>query len=56
MRTIETLKPGSQVDHYFLIHKSIQGVTGQGKPYLTLYLKDKSGEIEARYGRSLKKI
>lgn len=48
MRTIETLKPGSQVDHYFLIHKSIQGVTGQGKPYLTLYLKDKSGEIEAK--------
>lgn len=48
MRTIETLKPGSQVDHYFLIHKSIQGVTGQGKLYLTLYLKDKSGEIEAK--------
>lgn len=48
MRTIETLKPGTQVDNYFLIHKAIQGVTGQGKPYLTLYLKDKSGEIEAK--------
>lgn len=48
MRTIETLKPGAAVDHYFLIHKAIQGVTGQGKPYLTLYLKDKSGDLEAK--------
>lgn len=48
MRAIETLKPGESADAYFLIHKAIQGVTGQGKPYLTLYLKDKSGEIEAK--------
>ncbi|MFC6117062.1 3'-5' exoribonuclease YhaM [Macrococcoides bohemicum] len=48
MRTIETLKPGASVDNYFLIHKAIQGVTGQGKPYLTLYLKDKSGDLEAK--------
>lgn len=48
MRTIETLKPGSTVDNFFLIHKAIQGVTGQGKPYLTLYLKDKSGDLEAK--------
>lgn len=48
MRTIETLKPGASVDNYFLIHKVIQGVTGQGKPYLTLYLKDKSGDLEAK--------
>lgn len=48
MRTIETLKPGAAVDNYFLIHKAIQGVTGQGKPYLTLYLKDKSGDLEAK--------
>lgn len=48
MRTIETLKPGASVDNFFLIHKAIQGVTGQGKPYLTLYLKDKSGDLEAK--------
>lgn len=48
MRIIETLKPGASVDNYFLIHKAIQGVTGQGKPYLTLYLKDKSGDLEAK--------
>ncbi|UXV31281.1 3'-5' exoribonuclease YhaM [Mammaliicoccus sciuri] len=48
MRTIETLKPGDSVDHYFLIHRATQGVTAQGKPYMTLYLKDKSGDIEAK--------
>ena len=49
MRTIETLKKGQSFDAYFLIHKATQGVTNQGKPYLTLIFKDKSGEIEARF-------
>jgi len=48
MRTIETLKPGESVEAFFLIHRAVQGVTNQGKPYLTLYLKDKSGDIEAK--------
>ena len=36
------------VDHFFLIHKATQGVTAQGKDYMTLYLQDKSGDIEAK--------
>ncbi|GGB02105.1 3'-5' exoribonuclease YhaM [Macrococcus hajekii] len=48
MRTIETLKPGETVEAFFLIHRAVQGVTNQGKPYMTLYLKDKSGDIEAK--------
>ncbi len=48
MRTIENLKPGESVDAFFMIHRAVQGVTGQGKPYLTLYLKDKRGDIEAK--------
>lgn len=48
MRTIETLKPGDSVEAYFLIHRAVQGVTGAGKPYLTLYLKDQSGDIESK--------
>src|SRR5699024_5501555 len=48
MRNVENLKPGDSVDHFFLIHKAIQGVTAQGKDYMTLYLQDKSGDMEAK--------
>lgn len=48
MRNIENLNPGDSVDHFFLVHKATQGVTAQGKDYMTLHLQDKSGEIEAK--------
>ncbi|GEP80517.1 3'-5' exoribonuclease YhaM [Staphylococcus carnosus] len=48
MRNIEKLQPGDSVDHFFLIHRATQGVTAQGKDYMTLFLQDKSGEIEAK--------
>ncbi|MBA8760754.1 3'-5' exoribonuclease YhaM [Staphylococcus coagulans] len=48
MRNVETLQPGDTVDHFFLIRRATQGVTGQGKDYMTLHLQDKSGEIEAK--------
>ena len=48
MRNVEKLNPGDSVDHFFLIHKATQGVTAQGKDYMTLYLQDKSGDIEAK--------
>ncbi|UXR38869.1 3'-5' exoribonuclease YhaM [Staphylococcus simulans] len=48
MRNVEKLQPGDSVDHFFLIHRAAQGVTAQGKDYMTLYLQDKSGEIEAK--------
>ncbi|AYU55567.1 3'-5' exoribonuclease YhaM [Staphylococcus debuckii] len=48
MRNVEKLQPGDSVDHFFLIHRATQGVTAQGKDYMTLFLQDKSGEIEAK--------
>lgn len=48
MRNVEKLNAGDSVDHFFLIHKATQGVTAQGKDYMTLYLQDKSGDIEAK--------
>ncbi|HDV6283317.1 TPA: 3'-5' exoribonuclease YhaM [Staphylococcus pseudintermedius] len=48
MRNIEKLQPGDTVDHFFLIHRATQGVTAQGKDYMTLHLQDKSGEVEAK--------
>ncbi|PHK50833.1 3'-5' exoribonuclease YhaM [Staphylococcus edaphicus] len=48
MRNVEKLNPGDSVDHFFLIHKATQGVTAQGKDYMTLHLQDKSGDIEAK--------
>ncbi|QLK86341.1 3'-5' exoribonuclease YhaM [Staphylococcus sp. 17KM0847] len=49
MRHVETLKPGDKVNHFFLIHQATQGVTNQGKDYMTLKLQDQSGEIEAKF-------
>lgn len=54
MRNIENLNPGDSVDHFFLVHKATQGVTAQGKDYMTLHLQDKSGEIEAKFWTATK--
>ena len=48
MRNVEKLNPGDAVENFFLIHRATQGVTAQGKDYMTLFLQDKSGDIEAK--------
>ncbi|WP_085060653.1 3'-5' exoribonuclease YhaM [Staphylococcus haemolyticus] len=48
MRNVEKLNPGDSVEYFFLIHRATQGVTAQGKDYMTLFLQDKSGDIEAK--------
>lgn len=45
---ITTLQPGEAVDHTLFIKQSIKGVTTVGKPFMTLILQDKSGDIEAK--------
>ena len=42
MRNVEKLQPGDSVDHFFLIHRATQGVTAQGKDYMTLFCKIKA--------------
>ncbi|WP_243356166.1 3'-5' exoribonuclease YhaM [Bacillus litorisediminis] len=39
---------GEQVEQFLLIKSVSKGVTNTGKPFLTLILQDKSGEIEAK--------
>jgi 3'-5' exoribonuclease len=39
---------GVQVDLYLLIKSATKGIASNGKPFLTLILQDKSGEIEAK--------
>lgn len=49
MNNISSLQPGDSVDTFFLIKRSQQGVTTQGKPYMTIVLQDKTGEVEAKH-------
>jgi 3'-5' exoribonuclease len=39
---------GSSVDLFMLIKQMTKGITNTGKPFLTLILQDKSGDIEAK--------
>ena len=39
---------GEPLDLFLLIKQSTKGVTTQGKPFMTLILQDKSGDIEAK--------
>ena len=39
---------GDQVELFLLIKSSTKGIASNGKPFLTLILQDKSGEIEAK--------
>ncbi|MCA0989198.1 3'-5' exoribonuclease YhaM [Guptibacillus algicola] len=41
-------KVGEPVDQYLLIKSSVKGVASNGKPFLTLILQDKTGDIEAK--------
>lgn len=48
MRGIGFYGEGEQVEKYLLIKSSTKGIASNGKPFLTLILQDKSGEIEAK--------
>ncbi|MFD2973775.1 3'-5' exoribonuclease YhaM [Peribacillus deserti] len=39
---------GESIDAYMFIKSSVKGIASNGKPFLTLYLCDKTGEIEAK--------
>ena len=48
MKGITKLQPGEQVDQYLLIKEAKKGVTTVGKPFMSLLLQDRSGDIEAK--------
>ncbi|WP_110113817.1 3'-5' exoribonuclease YhaM [Bacillus sp. CGMCC 1.16541] len=39
---------GEQVDLFFLVKSSTRGIASNGKPFLTVILQDKTGDIEAK--------
>lgn len=45
---IQDFENGTEVKHYFLVDNITKGVASNGKPYLTVNLKDKTGSIEAK--------
>src|SRR5699024_7857922 len=49
MNNISSLKEGDSVDTCYLIKRAQQGVTSQGKPYMTIILQDRTGEEEAKH-------
>lgn len=48
MNEITKLQPGEQVDQFLLIKEAKKGVTTVGKPFMSLVLQDRSGDIEAK--------
>ncbi|MEW9501673.1 3'-5' exoribonuclease YhaM [Jeotgalibacillus marinus] len=48
MNGITYLNAGDPVEQFLLIKQSTKGVTTTGKPFLTLILQDRSGDIEAK--------
>lgn len=48
MKGITRLQPGEQVDQFLLIKSATKGVTTVGKPFMSLVLQDRSGDIEAK--------
>lgn len=48
MNGITKLQPGEQVDQFLLIKEAKKGVTTVGKPFMSLLLQDRSGDIEAK--------
>lgn len=45
---IRSYEVGDQVEQFLLIKNSTKGVASNGKPFLSLVLQDKTGEIEAK--------
>lgn len=48
MKGITKLQAGEQVDQFLLIKSATKGVTTVGKPFMSLVLQDRSGDIEAK--------
>lgn len=48
MKGITQLQAGEPVNQFLLIKQATKGVTTVGKPFMTLILQDKSGDIEAK--------
>ncbi|MCP3741610.1 3'-5' exoribonuclease YhaM [Rossellomorea sp. BNER] len=48
MKGITHFAVGDTIDLYLLIKNATKGITNTGKPFLTLILQDKSGEMEAK--------
>ena len=48
MKGITKLQVGEQVDQFLLIKEAKKGVTTVGKPFMSLVLQDRSGDIEAK--------
>lgn len=48
VKGITKLQVGEQVDQYLLIKEAKKGVTTVGKPFMSLLLQDRSGDIEAK--------
>src|SRR5699024_2736803 len=40
--------PGDSVESFYLVKRAQDGVTQQGKPYMTLILADKTGELDSK--------
>src|SRR5512138_267507 len=45
---VSSIKDRDQVDEVFLVKEKITAMAKNGKPYLTLRLMDKSGEVDAK--------
>lgn len=45
---IQDFESGTEVSQFFLVDTITKGVASNGKPYLTVILKDKTGSIEAK--------
>lgn len=45
---IQDLKNGTEVSQFFLVDSVTKGVASNGKPYLTVVLKDKTGSLDAK--------
>ncbi len=53
---ISEIQDRSQVDSVFLVKEKISALARNGKPYLTLHLMDKTGEIEGRVWENVDSI
>ena len=45
---ISEFKTDQEVSMFFLLDNVVRGIATSGKPYLTLYLKDKTGSIDGK--------
>jgi len=53
---VSEIEDRSQVDTVFLVKEKISSLARNGKPYLTLHLMDKSGEIEGRVWENVESL